>query len=221
MEKGFAIIESQQLQFLRDELLRFQAATGVIFPKESWPARLIRKERKYLDIFDRLLTLQKQRRLEALLSGQEESVPTAGDILNPPLFSASTPQPATTHTDTTKIKSDKSHAREGVEDQSHTPARVSAHPYIKIDPSQHLASLDRVAPSSTGTGMKLVFVSDTMLTTLTDPEQRSKNPLSDENAVAIGKRWSIPHFLEHVAQARKKAIGSMFYTDIRTQMERS
>lgn len=38
--------ETQQLQALREKLQALQAS-GVVFPKDSWPARLLRPEPRY------------------------------------------------------------------------------------------------------------------------------------------------------------------------------
>lgn len=70
LEKGFAALDSQQLRALRDDLLRYQAQHDVDFPAESWPAKLIKKEKRYLDIFERFKILQKQRKLQQQLEQQ-------------------------------------------------------------------------------------------------------------------------------------------------------
>lgn len=81
LQKGFTALDSEQLRALRDDLLRFQASSGVNFPTDSWPARLIRKDRTYLDIFERLKMLQRQRRLEAVFKGEEAPL-TAETVLD-------------------------------------------------------------------------------------------------------------------------------------------
>ena len=81
LQKGFTAIDSEQLRVLRDDLLRYQTSSGTDFPADSWPARLIRKDRTYLDIFERLRMLQKQRRLEAIFKGEEQP-PTAKALLD-------------------------------------------------------------------------------------------------------------------------------------------
>ena len=66
---GFLEIDTMQLHAIRDELLLLKEE-GVVFPAHSWPARLIQKEKKYLDIFDTFKRLQIQHRLTADLATQ-------------------------------------------------------------------------------------------------------------------------------------------------------
>ena len=75
-ERGFAALDSQQLGGLRDELLILQHREGIRFPEDSWPALLIKRESTYLDIFDRLRLLQKQRRLEEMRKKAEMNIDT-------------------------------------------------------------------------------------------------------------------------------------------------
>lgn len=67
LERGFAALDTAQLGALRDQLLRVQADRDLIYDAETWPARLIRKEKKYLDIFENMLELQRQHKLEMKL----------------------------------------------------------------------------------------------------------------------------------------------------------
>ncbi len=43
---------------------------------------------------------------------------------------------------------------------------------------------------------------------------RMRKPISDEEALAIGKEFDAPSLFEHVARARKRVVGAMFPTDI-------
>ena len=45
---------------------------------------------------------------------------------------------------------------------------------------------------------------------------RSSSPLGDEAVVGIGKLFSAPALLEHVARSRKQARGAMFPTQLQT-----
>jgi hypothetical protein len=67
LERGFAALDTAQLGALRDQLLRVQSDRNLIYDSDSWPARLIRKEKRYLDIFENMLKLQRQHRLEMKL----------------------------------------------------------------------------------------------------------------------------------------------------------
>ena len=80
IERGFAALDSQHLAELRDSLLRLQHEHGISFPQDSWPARLIKRESKYLDIFDRLRRLHKQRRLEEQRKISERQTETTNDV---------------------------------------------------------------------------------------------------------------------------------------------
>ena len=44
--------------------------------------------------------------------------------------------------------------------------------------------------------------------------RRLRKPISDEEALAIGKTFDVPGLFEHVARARRRVVGSMFPTDI-------
>jgi len=68
LKHGFTELDTQQLHTLRDELLGLKEQ-GVVFSQDSWPAKLIRKEKRYLDIFERFKKLQKQQRLEDMNQG--------------------------------------------------------------------------------------------------------------------------------------------------------
>jgi hypothetical protein len=67
LERGFAALDTAQLGALRDQLLRVQSDRNLVYDPDSWPARLIRKEKRYLDIFENMLKLQRQHRLEMKL----------------------------------------------------------------------------------------------------------------------------------------------------------
>jgi len=41
-----------------------------------------------------------------------------------------------------------------------------------------------------------------------------RKPISDEEALAIGKEFDAPSLFEHVARARRRVVGAMFPTDI-------
>jgi hypothetical protein len=41
-----------------------------------------------------------------------------------------------------------------------------------------------------------------------------RKPISDEEALAIGKAFDVPSLFEHVARARRRVVGAMFPTDI-------
>lgn len=69
IKHGFTELDTQQLHALRDELLGLKEQ-GVVFPQDSWPAKLIRKEKTYLDIFEKFKKLQKQQRLEENMKDQ-------------------------------------------------------------------------------------------------------------------------------------------------------
>ena len=43
---------------------------------------------------------------------------------------------------------------------------------------------------------------------------RLRKPISDEEALAIGKTFDVPALFEHVARARRRVVGAMFPTDI-------
>lgn len=43
---------------------------------------------------------------------------------------------------------------------------------------------------------------------------RMRKPISDEEALAIGKEFDAPSLFEHVARARRRVVGAMFPTDI-------
>ena len=211
LEKGFTALDSQQLRALRDELLRFQAShDGADFPSESWAAKLVRKEKTYLDIFDRLRLLQKQRRLEAMLKGQE--VPSAAALLNandthsgPGLDIDGTfdPQGAVIAAQAAEEKE-----KEKGEDAQLTsqPSSLSTPRTKTIKPS--LSST--VSADTFSTGMQLTFYGSGELDELVNPEERVKIPLSDQAALKIGQYYGVPHLLEYVARARRRVVGSMF-----------
>ena len=46
------------------------------------------------------------------------------------------------------------------------------------------------------------------------PLRRLRKPISDEEALAIGKAFDVPSLFEHVARARRRVVGAMFPTDI-------
>lgn len=39
-------------------------------------------------------------------------------------------------------------------------------------------------------------------------------PLGDDAALAVGKRFGVDHMIEHVARARRRAVGAMFPADL-------
>jgi len=209
LDKGFAALDSAQLTALRDELLRLQAATGVTFPQGSWPEKLIRKENRYLDIFDSLRKLQQQRRLEAQLQsgGAVEDVPTAAALLNPGNEQVPAVAPP--------LESGKEADRElqGKEEGAVTRTPL---PPAPAPPATgftgyliKLASRRRTATNAS-TGLQLVFTASEELGELVRPAERLRSPLGDEAAMAIGKAFDVPYLIESVARARRRAVGSMF-----------
>lgn len=43
---------------------------------------------------------------------------------------------------------------------------------------------------------------------------RTHKPITDEEALAIGKEFDAQSLFEHVARARRRVVGAMFPTDI-------
>lgn len=84
LDKGFTALDSEQLEDLRQKLIDIQDEHGVEYPKGTWPYKLIHKDDRYLDIFDRLITLHKKRTLERRLQNMlEGSIPSAKSIVDP------------------------------------------------------------------------------------------------------------------------------------------
>lgn len=79
LERGFAALDTAQLGSLRDQLLRVQSDRNLIYDSDSWPARLIKKEKRYLDIFENMLKLQRQHRLEMKLKDADVDVDAIPD----------------------------------------------------------------------------------------------------------------------------------------------
>jgi len=206
LEKGFAALDSQQLHLLRDDLLRYQAShNNAEFPPDSWAAKLIRQEKTYLDIFERLRLLQKQRRLEAMLQGQE--VPSAAALLN----ASDTHSGPGVDVDRTfdaqgaviaAQAAEKKEKEEGGEGQDADAAGTT--PMANGSENKNLA-VERFS-----TGMNLKFYGSAELDELVKPGERLKIPLSDEAALEIGKFYGVDHLLEYVARARRRVVGSMF-----------
>lgn len=188
LDKCFAALDTQQLATLRDDLLRLQASTGIVYPPDSWPARLIKKESRYLDIFNSLRRLQQQRRLEAQLQRQQSAVPTAAALLDPHALPSSQMHPP--------------------------PVAASAPKYNHGDKGEHHGSdssqEETAHVCTSSTGLHLIFSKSSELCDLVRPIDRERTPLGDEAALAIGKYFKAPHLLENVARARRRAIGSMF-----------
>lgn len=84
LDKGFAALDSKQLEELREKLIEFQEVHSRDFPKGSWPYQLLHKDKSYLDIFDRMIAMHKKRKLEqSLKTLLEQKVPSAKSILDP------------------------------------------------------------------------------------------------------------------------------------------
>jgi hypothetical protein len=211
LEKGFTALDSQQLRSLRDELLRFQAShDNAEFPTDSWTAKLVRKEKSYLDIFERLRLLQKQRRLEAMLQGQE--VPSAAALLNA----------NDTHTGP-GLDIDRTFDAQGAviaaqaaeekENEVEAGIKTGTTSTTTASSAKSQATMNASSSASTdvfSTGMNLKFYGSAELDELVKPEERVKIPLSDEAALKIGQFYNLPHLLEYVARARRRVVGSMF-----------
>ena len=198
LERGFTALDSQQLRTLRDGLLRYQAATGVVYPESSWPARLIRNEERYLDIFDRLKKLQKRRRLEALLKGEE--VPTATAVLEA-RENQQQEDKIKTSTGEEPFESDEEvEKRRSLVEQDAQPVAESKRSPARMNTDTHVGS----------TGMQLMFTASAELEEYVQPVSRLNSPLSDDAAMKIGKEFGVVHLLEYVARARRRVVGSMF-----------
>lgn len=52
LQTAFAQQDAQQLGALRDSLMVMQEVQGMQFPADSWPAHLLRTEKRYLDILE-------------------------------------------------------------------------------------------------------------------------------------------------------------------------
>lgn len=79
LEKSLTELDSQQLRALRDALLAYQETSGTRLPPDGWPARLVRQEPQYLDIFDRLKRYQRQAALQRQLEAAGEQPGAAYD----------------------------------------------------------------------------------------------------------------------------------------------
>jgi hypothetical protein len=181
LDRAFAAADSAQLTATRDALLRLQAARPeLVFPPDEWPARLIRREARYLDIFDRLRRLQLQRRLEALARA-EEAPPAAAILGLEPLRGAGSGGAG--------VRGGGSAAKGG--------AGGGAAP-------------EPAAPALPAVGLRLLLRPSAELDALARPAERSRAPLGDEEAHAVGAALGAPGLLGLVARARKRAVGSMF-----------
>ncbi|KAK9833474.1 hypothetical protein WJX81_008235 [Elliptochloris bilobata] len=118
--------ETQQLQALRAQLQALQAS-GVVFPKDSWPARLLRPEPRYREVLENI-----EARVQRAYRGREPS-----------------------------------------------------------------ALIPRLTPCAA-------------LDELVSPKARLTEPLSDRETLAVAERFGTHGLLEHVARARKRALGSHF-----------
>jgi hypothetical protein len=205
LEKGFTALDSQQLRLLRDELLRFQAShENAEFAPDSWTAKLVRKEKTYLDIFERLRLLQKQRRLEAMLQGKE--VPSAAALLN----ANDTHSGPGVDIDRTFDAQGAVIAAQAAEEKEieNIDSAAAGTASLPKNSKASLAASGGVEVFSTG--MNIKFYGSAELDDLVKPEERTKFPLSDEATLKIGNFYHIPQMLEYVARARRRVVGSMF-----------
>lgn len=198
LEKGFTALDSQQLHLLRDELLRYQAShNNAEFPSDSWAAKLVRQEKTYLDIFERLRLLQKQRRLEAMLKGQD--VPSAAALLN----ASDTHSGPGVDVDRTFDAQGAVIAAQAAEEKSRGEGQGAG-------ATGTGSKFPKTIAEGFSTGMNLKFYGSAELEDLVKPEERVKIPLSDEAALKIGQFYGVEHLLEYVARARRRVVGSMF-----------
>ncbi|BDA42909.1 hypothetical protein COCOBI_03-8020 [Coccomyxa sp. Obi] len=58
------------------------------------------------------------------------------------------------------------------------------------------------------------LVPNDSLNSIVHSQDRMRKPISDEEALAIGKEFDAPSLFEHVARARRRVVGAMFPTDI-------
>ena len=184
LDKGFAALDSKQLEELRDKLIDFQHKYSIDFPKGSWPYQLLHKDKSYLDIFDKMIAMHKKRKLEqSLKTLLQQKVPSAKSILDPSVMT----------------KSEE---------------------YMDLGPEENKQATVDSTEQTDGheifdTGLHLIFKSSARLSSMINPPDRLKHPLSDEAAIEIGKTFGNPGMLREVARARKSVIGSFFPSDSR------
>lgn len=149
LEQALDQLNSKQLRDLRVALLTYQERNpGFNFRPKEWPARLIRREHRYMDMLETFTHMEKLRELRRLREEGEE----------PPSWQQRVAD-AAAHQD---------------------PA-----PLLTFTPSTGLCELVRL-------------------------QDRDTMPLGDDAALAIGKLCGVDHMIQHVARARRRAVGSMF-----------
>lgn len=92
--------------------------------------------------------------------------------------------------------------------------------YMDLGPEEHNeASVDSTDQTNGheifDTGLHLIFKANPRLSSITNPHDRLKHPLSDDAAIEIGRIFGNPSMLREVARARKSVIGSFFPSDSR------
>lgn len=185
LDKGFSSLDSKQLEDLRERLMQIQEEQGVEYPEGSWPYKLIRKEKTYLDIFEKLVTLHKKRKLEKrLVIDSEGSIPSAKSIVDPE------------NTSRNELFVPVESEEKQMEEEEQKDELLHDHEIFD-------------------TGMHLVFHADTKLSEITKPTDRWKRPLGDKAAIHLGELFKAPHILENIARARKRTVGSFFPSDSR------
>lgn len=135
LQQCFSDLDARQLRALRDDLLWYQEKGGEL-PLGLWPAKLIQKEKRYLDI------LSPERVWRRIHPDVPRKHPEA---------EATQPDPPT----------------------------ISFVPSVAL--SEFVKQLDR-----------------------------DKHPLDDDATMSISQYFGAPKLLEHVARARKRAVGSAF-----------
>jgi hypothetical protein len=206
LERAFLELDSAQLRALSEDLLRHQRErmAGAPYPPEGWPARLLRREWRYLDIFDRLRGLRKQWRLQQQLKADGQASAAEGE---------------TTAAEET-IHWDGEEQRQLQQDQQQQSLEVD---FVKkrlqqLEKQQQLGTLlytdEHESEERHVVGLGLEFLPSVELSSLIQVGARQRTPLGDEAAVAVARAFKQPQLLSLVARSRKKARGAMFLTDM-------
>lgn len=212
LEKGFAALDAAQLAALRDQLLRLQAASGATFPSDSWPAKLLRADRSYLDILDRLRQRRQAMRAQragAAHGGDAAAVPAAA-LLDAREGRLSSSAEFLGGSEREREQEQQQELSGDADVQQVVVATLAAG---EVDAAA--ATVEDIPSPAAGprVGLRLLLLPSAELSGLVRPWERAAAPLSDEAALAVGKACKAPHVLEHVARARRRVVGAMFPAD--------